>query len=93
MLQDLLVVAPLSKFYTFSAVLFHKYGGENDAVTNFMLHFSMFFPTKSTVKLADVNTLHTQRIGIILCCFPNCSIIYPVVQVYYFPGQPSNTIS
>ena len=36
---------------------------------------------------------HAQVIGIISCRFPNCSIIYPVVPVYYFPGQPSNTIS
>ena len=56
-------------------------------------HFSMFVPTKATVKLATKNTGHAQGIGIILCPFPNCSIIYPVVPVYYFPGHPSNTIS
>ena len=53
----------------------------------------MFVPTKATVKLANGKTGHDQGIGIILCLFPNCSIIYPVVQVYYCPGHPSNTIS
>ena len=48
MLQDLLVVAPPSKFYTVSTVLFHKYGGANVEVTNCMSHFSMFVPTKDT---------------------------------------------
>ena len=58
-----------------------------------MSHFSMFVPTKSTVKLANGNTVHAQGIGIILCRFTNCSIIYPVVPVYYFPGYPSDTVS
>ena len=53
----------------------------------------MFVPTKATVKLANGNTGHAQGIGIILCCFPNCSIIYPVGPVYYCTGHPSNTIS
>ena len=53
----------------------------------------MFVPTKATVKLANGNTGHPQGIGIILCRFPNCSIIYPVGPVYYCPGHPSNTIS
>ena len=53
----------------------------------------MFVPTKATVKLANVNTGHAQVVGIILCCFPNCPIIYTVGPVYYFPGHPSNTIS
>ena len=53
----------------------------------------MFSPTKATVKLDNVNTRHNQGIGIILCRFINCSIIYPVEPVYYFPGHPSNTIS
>ena len=43
--------------------------------------------------MADKKMGHAQVIGIISCRFPNCSIIYPVVPVYYFPGQPSNTIS
>ena len=38
-------------------------------------------------------TGHAQGIGIILCRFTNCSIIYPVGPVYYCPGQTSNTIS
>ena len=53
----------------------------------------MFVPTKSNVKLANGNTENTQVIGIILCHFTNCPIIYPVVPVYYDPGHPSNTIS
>ena len=53
----------------------------------------MFFPTKATVKQANRNTGHEKIIGIILCCFPNCSIIYPVGTVYYFTGHPSNNIS
>ena len=53
----------------------------------------MFVPKKVTVKLANVNTGYAQGIGIILCHFPICSIIYPAGPLYYFPGQPSNTIS
>ena len=87
------MVAPPTKFYTVSTVLFHKDGGANVAVTNCMSHFSMFVPTKATVKLSNGNTGHAQGIGIILCRFPNCSIIYPVGPVYYCPGHPSNTIS
>ena len=93
MLQAWLVVAPPTKFYTVSTVLFHKDGGANVAVTNCMSHFSMFVPTKATVKLANGNTGNAQGIGIILFRFPNCSIIYPVGPVYYFPGHPYNTIS
>ena len=93
MLQYLLVVTPSSKFYTVFTVLFHKYRGPNVSVPNFISHFSMFVPTKATVKLANENMVHAQVIGIILCCFPNCSITYMVVPVCYFPGHPSNTIS
>ena len=78
--------------YTVSTVLFHKYGGSNITVTNCMSRFSMFVPTKGTVKLGNLNTVHAQRIWFVLCCFPKCSIIYPVVPVYYFPGHPSNNI-
>ena len=92
-LQDLLVVAPPSKSYTVSTVLFHKYGGANVAVTICMSHFYMFVPTKATVKFDNVNTGHAQGIGIILCCFRNCLIIYPVGKFYYCPGHPSKTIS
>ena len=53
----------------------------------------MFFPTKATVKLDNGNMGHPQGIGITLCCFPNCYIIYTLVPVYYFTGQPSNNIS
>ena len=62
-------------------------------VTNFSSHFSMFIPTKATVKLANGNTVRAQGIGIILCHFLNCYMIYPVVYVYYCTGQPYNTIS
>ena len=93
MLQAWLVVAPPSKFYTVSTVLFHKDEGANVAVTNFMSHFSMFFPTNTTVKLDNGNMVHAQGIGIILCRFPNCLIIYPVITVYDCPCHPFNTIS
>ena len=75
------MVAPISKFYILYTVLFHKDGGANVAVTNCMSQFSIFFPTKATVKLDNVNTGHAQGIGIVLCSFPNCLIIYPVFQV------------
>ena len=87
------MVAPPSKFYTASTVLFHKDGGANIAVTNCMSQFSIFVPTKSTIKLDNRNTGHAQGIGVILCHFLNCSIIYPVGPVYYCPGHPYNTIS
>ena len=77
-----MVVAPPSKLYTVSTVLFHKYGGANFAVTNYMSQFSTFVPTKATVKLAYGNTGNDQGVGIILCQFPNCLIIYPVGPVY-----------
>ena len=57
-----------------------------------MSHFSIFPPNKETAKLGNRNTGHDQGIGIILCCFPDCSMIYPVWTVYYCPGHPSNTI-
>ena len=87
------MVAPPSKIYRVSTVLIHKYGGVNVAVTYCMSHISMFVPTKSTVKLANGNTIRVQGIGIVLCCLPNYSIIYPVGMVYYCLGHPSNTIS
>ena len=58
------MVAHPSKFYTISTVLFHKYGGENVAFTNFMSNFSTFVPTKATVKLANGNMGNSQGIGI-----------------------------
>ena len=66
-------------------MLFHKYGGTNVAATNFMSYFSTFVLTKATVKLANGNTGYSQGIRIILCCFPNFSIKYPVGPVYYCP--------
>ena len=93
MLQYILVVEPTSKFYTLSTVLFHKYGGDNFVVKNFMSQFSMFVPTKYTAKLANVNMVHAQVIRVVLCSFPICSVIYLVGTVYYCTGHPSNTIS
>ena len=62
--------------YTVSTVLFHKYVGAKFSVANCMSHFNMLVPTKANVKLANGNTGHAQLIGVILCHFPNCSIIY-----------------
>ena len=87
------MVAPPSKFDTLSTVLFHKYGGENVSVKNYMSRFSMFVQTKATVKFYNGNTGHSQGTGVVLCRFPGCSIIYPVGPVYHCPGHPSNTIS
>ena len=53
----------------------------------------MFVSTKVNVKPANVNMGYAQGIGIILCCFHNFPIIYPVIPVYYFPCNPYNTIS
>ena len=86
------MVSPTSIFYTIYTMLFFKYGGTNVAFKNVMSHFYMFFPTKDAVKLANENMEHAQLIGIILCCFPNCSIIYPSGTFYYCPGHPYNTI-
>ena len=58
-----------------------------------MSHFSMYVPTNATVKLANRNTVHSQGIGVILCQFLDCSIIYPVEPVYYCPCCTPNTIS
>ena len=58
-----------------------------------MSHFYMFVITNYTVKLSNGNTRHAQGIGIILCCSPNCSIIYPAGPVYYCTVHPYNTIS
>ena len=88
MLQAWLVIAPSSKNYTFSSVLFHKYGRSNVVVIIYM-----FDPTKATVKLANGNTVQAKGIGIISCRFPNWPILYPVGPVYYYQGYPSNTIT
>ena len=87
------MVTPPSKSYTVSTVLFQKYGGVNVVVTNFMSRFSMLVSTKANEKLDNINMVHSQVIGYILYYFPNCSIIYTVVPVYYCPGHLSNTIS
>ena len=90
MLQSWLIVAHSSKFYTVSTVLFHKYGGSNVSVTNCMSHFSKLSPIKATVKLANIKTGHDQGIGIILCRYSECPIIYPVGPVFNYTFQPSN---
>ena len=66
-----LVVAPSSKVYTVSTVLFYKYKQANSGVKKFMSHVSMLFPTKVSVKLANDNMGNAQVLEIILCCFPN----------------------
>ena len=43
--------------------------------------------------VSNGNTGHDQVIVITFCHFPNCSIIYSVVPVYYCPRHPYNTIS
>ena len=52
----------------------------------------MFVPTIVNVEFSDVNKGHDQVTEIILCRFPNCTIIYPVGPVYCCPGHASNTI-
>ena len=74
-------------------MLFHIYGGENVAVTDCMSQFSLFVPTKATVKLSNGNMGYAQGIGIILCNFTNDLIIYMMGTVYYCPGYPYNTTS
>ena len=58
-----------------------------------MSHFSVFVPTKATVRLTNGNTGHVKRIGIVLFHFPKCFVIYTVGQDYYFPGHHYNTTS
>ena len=74
-------------------MLFHKDLGANAGVKNCMSHFSMFVPNKSNAKIPNRNTAHSQGIGVSLCRFPNCLVIYPVGPVYCCTGHPSNTIS
>ena len=83
-----LVIDPSSTFFIVSTVLFHKDRGSNIVVTDYMSHFSMFTPTKANVKFSNGDMVNSQVIGIILCCFLNWPIIYPVVPVYYCLGQP-----
>ena len=73
------MVAPPSKYYTISTLLFNKDGGANIPVKNWMSHFSVFVPTKANVKMDNGKTGHAQIIEIIFYTFPNCSIVYPVV--------------
>ena len=45
------------------------------------------------MELANGNMVNAQIIGIILCHFINCFVIYPVGLIYYCPGHPYKTIS
>ena len=95
-LQYLLVFAPPSKFYTVSTLLFHKYVGVNSSVTNFMSRFSMFVPTKDTVKLDNGNTGHAQVIRIFYVTFltvPLCIQWYYLVIVQVSLPTPSCQVS
>ena len=65
-------------------MLFHKYGGANVAVTNCMSYFSMFFPTKANVKLANGNTGHAQGIGIIYVAFLTVRLYIQLDQFIIF---------
>ena len=86
------MVAPPSKFYTVSNVLFCKYGGANIAVKNWMSNFICLSQTRPLWNwLVEKQDIH-KELGF-LCCFPNCFIVYPVVTVYYCLGSPSSTIS
>ena len=75
------MVDPSSIIFTVSILLFHKYVGNNVAVINCTSPFYMFVPIKSDMKLANVNMVHAQGMGIILYLCTNCTIIYPVVPV------------
>ena len=84
-----------SKLFTVSTVLLHKYEWENVSVTNFMSHFSMFVPTKISVKLANGNMVHAQGIVIIVCRFTKCSIIIHLDQfiiVHFTLTTPSHKV-
>ena len=83
-----MVVAHSSKFYTVSTVLFHKYKGDNVGVTTYFSLFYVSVHTISNVKFYGVNKGYVQVIGIILCQFPHCPIIYPVGPVYHYIGHP-----
>ena len=64
MIQAWILVAPFSKIYTVSTVLFHKYGGANVRVKNWMSHFSMFVPTKVNVKLVMKKRNTPKKLGL-----------------------------
>ena len=93
MLQAWLEVAPSLKNIQYQLCCFLNTEDNKIGVKNYMSHISVFFPNKATVKLDNVNTVHSQGIVIILCHFPNWPIIYPVIPVYYCICHPSNKIS
>ena len=70
MLQDWLMVAPTSRLYAVSYMVFHNNGEANFSVTNCMSHFYMYVPTEATVNLANGIMGHSQVIRIIFCSFP-----------------------
>ena len=70
----------------------NKYGGANGGVKNITSHLSMSVPTNADVNFLNGKTVDAQGIGIILCCFPNRSIIYSLGLIYCFLGHPYNTI-
>ena len=74
-------------------MFFHTDVGANISVANCISQFYKFVPTKDAVKLANGQTGNAEEVGIFLCRFPNCSIIYPVIPVYYCLGHPYRTIS
>ena len=65
------MVSTISKYFTVSTMLFHKYGGSNIGVTNCMPQFYMFVPINANAKMSNGNTGNAVVIGIILCYFPN----------------------
>ena len=93
MFQAWPVVSPSSKLYKVYTMFFHRNRGAKFGITNCRSQFSKLVQTNSNVKLTNGIMGHAQVTEIILCSFNNCSIIYPVVPVYYFIGDPSNNIS
>ena len=57
---------------------------ENILVSQIVCHTFLCSSQPRPMWLANGNMGHAQVIGIILCSFPNCPIIYPVGTVYYF---------
>ena len=83
----------LPQYFIRSPLYFFINMEENILESQIACHtFLCFFPTKFNMKFSNGNTVHVQGVSIILCHFPNCSIIYQVVPFYYCKGHPSNTI-
>ena len=58
-------------------------------LTNFLSHFSMFFPIQSNVKFSNGNMGYAQVIGIILCHFPKLSHYIPFGASLLLSVSPS----